>query len=140
MQRKRYSKAFKAQVAIAAIKGQKTANELASAYEIPVSQINDWKKQALAALPEVFGQRQHRAAEEREAERDRLYQQIGKLQVEVAWLKIKGYVCVKCWSGLSLSVGRGIAEEPPCVPKTSTIGYPKPVNLHPLNANKRLII
>ena len=47
---------------------------------------------------------------------------------------------VKCWSGLSLSVGRGIAEEPPCVPKTSTIGYPKPVNLHPLNANKRLII
>ena len=53
MQGKRYSKAFKAQVAIAAIKGQKTANELASEYEIPVSQINDWKKQALAALPEV---------------------------------------------------------------------------------------
>jgi transposase-like protein len=44
MQRKRYSKEFKAQVAIAAIKGQKTANELASAYEIHVSQINDWKK------------------------------------------------------------------------------------------------
>lgn len=87
MQRKRYSKAFKAQVAIAAIKGQKTANELASEYEIHVSQINDWKKQALAALPEVFGQRQHREAEEREAERDRLYQQIGKLQVEVEWLK-----------------------------------------------------
>jgi transposase len=76
-------------VAIAAIKGQKTANELASAYEIPVSQINDWRKQALAALPAVFGQRQHREAEEREAERDRLYQQIGKLQVEVEWLKKK---------------------------------------------------
>ncbi len=52
----------------------------------------------------------------------------------------QGYVCVKCWSGLSLSVGRGIAEEPPCVPKTSTIGYPKSVNLHPLNASKGLII
>ncbi len=72
MQRKRSSKAFKAQVAIAAIKGQKTANELASENKIHVSQINDWKKQALAALPEVFDQRQHRAAEEREAERDRL--------------------------------------------------------------------
>lgn len=86
MQRKRYSKQFKAQVAIAAIKGQ-TANELATEYEIPVSQINDWKQQVLAAFPEVFGQRQHRETEEREAERDWLYQQIGKLQVEVAWLK-----------------------------------------------------
>lgn len=43
----------------------------------------------MAALSEVFGQRQHREAEEREAERDRLYQQIGKLQVEVEWLKKK---------------------------------------------------
>lgn len=51
-----------------------------------------------------------------------------------------GYVCVKCWSGLALSVGRGISEEPPCGPKTSTLGYPEPVNLHLLNASKRLII
>ncbi len=87
MQRKRYSKAFKAQVAIAAIKEQKTANKLASEYEVHVSQINDWKKQALTALPEVISPRQHREAEEREAEHDRLYQQIGKLQVEVEWLK-----------------------------------------------------
>ncbi len=87
MQRKPYSKAFKAQVASAAIKGKKTANELASEYEVHVSQINDWKKQALTSLPEVFSPRQHREAEEREAERDRLYQQLGKLQVEVEWLK-----------------------------------------------------
>lgn len=46
------------------------------------AQINDWKKQALAALPAVFGQCQHREFEEREADRDRLYQQIGNLQVE----------------------------------------------------------
>jgi transposase len=43
----------------------------------------------LAGLPEVFSLRQHRDAEEREAERDRLYQQIGKLQVEVEWLTKK---------------------------------------------------
>jgi transposase len=89
MKRKRYSKEFKARVALAAIKGQKTASELAAEYEVHVSQINIWKKQALEALPEVFGQGQEREEAQREAERDRLFQQIGKLQVEVDWLKKK---------------------------------------------------
>jgi transposase len=89
MKRKRYSKDFKGRVALEAIKGQKTANELASEYEIHASVVNTWKKQALEALPEVFGQGQQRAAEEFEAEKDRLYRQIGKLQVEVDWLKKK---------------------------------------------------
>ncbi len=93
MRRKRYSKEFKARVALEAIKGQKTAAELASEYEVHVSQINIWKKQALEALPEVFCRSQAREAEQREVERDRLYQQIGKLQVEVDWLKKKtGYL------------------------------------------------
>ena len=89
MERKRYSKAFKARVALKAIKGQKTANELASEYEVHVSQINTWKKQTVAALPEVFGRDQEREEAQHEAERDRLYQQIGKLQVEVDWWKKK---------------------------------------------------
>lgn len=89
MKRNRYSKEFKAKVALAAIKGQKTVNELASEYEVHVSQISTWKKQALEALPEVFGRGQEREEAQREAERDRLYQQIGKLQVEVDWLKKK---------------------------------------------------
>lgn len=89
MKRKRYSKEFKVKVALAAIKGQKTASELASEYEVHSSQINTWKKQALEALPEVFGQGRQREAEEQEAERDRLYQQVGKLQVELDWLKKK---------------------------------------------------
>ena len=54
MKRNRYSKEFKAKVALEAIKGQKTANEIASEYEVHVSQINTWKKQLLAAVPEVF--------------------------------------------------------------------------------------
>jgi len=87
MKRKHYSKAFKARVAVEAIKGQKTAAELASENEVHGSQINTWKKQALEALPEVFDRGQAREEEQREAERDRLYQQIGKLQVEVDWLK-----------------------------------------------------
>jgi transposase len=89
MKRTRYSKEFKVKVALAAIKGQKTANELAGEYGVHVSQINTWKKQAVEALPGVFGGGGQREAEEREAHTDRLYQQIGKLQVEVDWLKKK---------------------------------------------------
>ena len=51
MKRKSYNKDFKAKVALAAIKGQKTAAELASEYGVHVSQINIWKKQALEVLP-----------------------------------------------------------------------------------------
>jgi len=89
MKRKRYGKGFKARVALAAIKGQKTASELAAEYEVHPSQITTWKKQALEALPEVFARSQEREEAQREAERDRLYQQIGKLQVEVDWRKKK---------------------------------------------------
>jgi transposase len=89
MKRKQHSKEFKAKVALEALKGQKTANEIATEYGIHPSQINTWKKRALEALPETFGGGQEREAAQREAERDRLFQQIGKLQVEVDWLKKK---------------------------------------------------
>ena len=89
MKRNRYTKEFKAKIALEAIKGQKTANELASEFGVHVSQINTWKKQLLEALPEVFGRKGERREAEHEAERDQLYRQIGKLQVEVDWLKKK---------------------------------------------------
>lgn len=85
--RNNYSKDFKAKVGLEAIKGQKTLNELASEYRVHVSQINKWKKQALEGLPEVFSRKPDQDRIAYEAERDRLYQQIGKLQVEVEWLK-----------------------------------------------------
>lgn len=89
MKRKRYSRQFKARVALESLKGQKTANEVAAEYGVHPSQINTWKKQVLEALPEVFDRGGDRQAAEREVERDHLYQQIGKLQVEVDWLKKK---------------------------------------------------
>ena len=89
MKRKRYTKEFKARVALDAVKGQKTVNELASEYGVHATQINTWKKQLVEALPEVFNGKQARQEEAHEAEKDRLYQQIGKLQVEVDWLKKK---------------------------------------------------
>ena len=89
MKRTRYNKEFKAKVALEAVKGQKTVNELASEFGVHVSQINDWKKQLLGSLPQVFDRKGTQREAALEAEKDRLYRQIGKLQVEVDWLKKK---------------------------------------------------
>ena len=89
MKRNQHSKEFKAKVALEALKGQKTVNEIAAEYEVHLSQNNTWKKRAQAALPEIFSRGQDRSAAQLEAKEDRLYQQIGKLQVEVDWLKKK---------------------------------------------------
>jgi len=89
MKRKRYSKEFKAKVALEAVKAQKTLSELASEYGVHTSQINKWKKHLIQSLPEVFSQNTDKQASEHESERDNLYRQIGKLQVEVDWLKKK---------------------------------------------------
>ena len=89
MKRNNYAKEFKARVALAAIRGDKTVNELASEYDVHPTQINQWKRQALESLPEVFGSKKPRQEAAQEAERNRLFQQIGKLQVEVDWLKKK---------------------------------------------------
>jgi len=87
MKRKKYSKELKSKVAIAAIKGHKTANEIASEFGVHPSMVNRWKKQALESMADVFGNRRERNTKEIEAEKDRLYQQIGRLQVELDWLK-----------------------------------------------------
>ena len=89
MKRKSYTKEFKTKVAIEVLKGQKTVNEIASEYGVHVSQINGWKKRLLEAAPEIFSRGRDHEAAAQEAERDRLYRKIGRLQVEVDWLKKK---------------------------------------------------
>jgi len=88
-QRKNYSAEFKAKVAIAAIKGDKTVNEIASTYEVHPNQVTTWKKQALSIIPDAFSSRQLRQAEADDELRARLYQQIGQMKVELDWLKKK---------------------------------------------------
>ncbi len=88
-QRKIYSADFKAKVALAAIKGQQTINELASAFGVHPNQVIQWKKQALEALPDSFAERRARAAHADEELKAQLYQQIGQLKVELDWLKKK---------------------------------------------------
>lgn len=89
MARKRFSKEFKTRVAVEALRGEKTTAQLSSEYGVHATQISAWKKQALAALPDAFGRSSAADAEAAEAEKDRLYRQIGKLQMEVEWLKKK---------------------------------------------------
>jgi transposase-like protein len=84
---KKYSSDFKAKVALEAIKGQKTLNEISSEYGVHTTQITQWKKQVLDELPQIFA----RPADERTKNEDALiaslYQQIGQLKVEVDFLK-----------------------------------------------------
>jgi transposase-like protein len=88
-QRNHYTADFKAKVALAAIKGQQTVNEIASSYSVHPNLVLQWKKQALAALPDAFSNRRARDAQDEEALKAQLYQQIGQLKVELDWLKKK---------------------------------------------------
>jgi len=88
-QRKRYSATLKAKVALEAIKGQKTANEIAAEYGVHPYQIAQWKKQALDGLPDLFSTRESRQAKSEEALIASLYQEIGQLKVQVDWLEKK---------------------------------------------------
>ena len=76
-------------VALEAIKGQKTANEIASEYGVHPTQIAQWKKQALDELSTVFERSNSERAKSEEALIASLYQQIGQLKVEVDFLKKK---------------------------------------------------
>lgn len=87
--RKKHTAELKAKVAIAAIKGQHTASELASMYGVHATQIGGWKKQALEELAQVFSSRRSSAAREQEDHTAMLYQEIGQLKVELDWLKKK---------------------------------------------------
>ena len=88
-QRKIYSAEFKVKIALEAIKGQRTINEIASHYGVHPNQVMQWKKQAMEGLPDVFSTRRERAAQDEEALKAQLYQQIGQLKVELDWLKKK---------------------------------------------------
>jgi transposase-like protein len=90
--RKRHTAAFKAKVALEAVKQSKTIAELARAHQVHPVQISQWKKQLLDGLEGLFenGSASRRADPERL--QNELYEQIGRLQMELAWVKKKSAV------------------------------------------------
>lgn len=88
-QRKQFTAGFKSKVAVEAIKGQRTAQEIGSIYGVHPTQVTTWKRQLVAQAAEIFtrgGVHDNDAIEQEKAE---LYQQIGRLQMELDWLQKK---------------------------------------------------
>jgi transposase len=87
--RKSHSAALKAQVALAAVKGDKTISELASLHGVHPTLIHAWKKQLLDNAEGLFQNGARTSSAEHEALQAQLYEQIGRLKIELDWLKKK---------------------------------------------------
>lgn len=92
-QRKHYGGPFKMRVVVEAMAGHKTINEIAGAYGIHPSQVGKWKAEALARLPEVLSDGRKVARPCNGETEARLYQEIGRLTMEVEYLKKKLGLC-----------------------------------------------
>jgi transposase-like protein len=86
--RKQYSPQFKARVALEAIRGEKTLSQLGSQFKVHPMQIAKWRKAAIDQLPDLFVDGRTRKPST-EGDSDALYQEIGRLKVELDWLKKK---------------------------------------------------
>lgn len=93
--KKNHDAAFKAKVALEAVRGEKTIAQIASEYGVHPNQIGQWKKRLLEDLPGLFSDRRRKEEKEDAAETDELYRQIGQLKVELDWLKKKSQILGK---------------------------------------------
>jgi|GEM_PF-126992 len=88
--RKVHTAEFKAQVALAALKGDRTINELAGEYGVHPTLIHGWKKQFVSGTEEVFGRSAKAASADAEARQAELFEQIGRLKMELEWMNRVG--------------------------------------------------
>lgn len=87
--RKSHTAAFKAQVALAAVRGDKTIGELASLHGVHPTMIHGWKKLLVRNAEELFQRGAQTSSAEHEALQAQLYEQIGRLKTELDWVKKK---------------------------------------------------
>jgi putative transposase len=87
VKRQRHPASFKAKVALEAAKQTRTIAELAKAYQVHPVQISQWKKQLLDGVDSLFRDGRRREHDEGQALQAELYERIGRLNMEVEWLK-----------------------------------------------------
>ena len=87
--RTKHAAGFKAQVALAALKEDRTINELASKFAVHATLVHGWKKQLLAGAESIFATGAKAVGADTEALQSELYEQIGRLKMELEWLKKK---------------------------------------------------
>ena len=87
--RRSYSSQFKFQVAMEAASGTRTLSELAGQYQVHPNQIGQWKRRLLEGGSDIFSNGHGRKARDEEALQTDLYEQIGRLKMELEWLKKK---------------------------------------------------
>jgi transposase-like protein len=88
-QRRQFTAKFKFQVALEAAKELKTINEIASGYEVHPTQVKQWKKQLQEGGADVFDEKADKVAQAQSVMETTLYEQIGRLKMELEWLKKK---------------------------------------------------
>ena len=87
--RNQYKSAFKAKVALAAIKGDQTTAELAARFQIHPTMVSNWKRELQERAADLFGGKGSKSGENHKTEVDNLYRQIGQLTVERDFLARK---------------------------------------------------
>ena len=87
--RRRLEAGVKAKVALAAVRGDRTTSQLVSAFGVHTTQVGQWKRRLLEGAAELFSDGRRHDAQEQEALVAELYEQIGRFQMELGWLKKK---------------------------------------------------
>lgn len=90
--RKSYDSRLKVQVALEALKNQRTIAQIASEYGIHPNMVTQWKQRLLNELPDIFNNKHQKNKQDNETLQAELYRQIGQLKVELDWLKKKSGV------------------------------------------------
>jgi transposase-like protein len=87
--RKQHGSGLKAKVALAAVRGDRTTSELAAKFQVHPTQVSQWKRALMEGAEDLFGRDRGREAQEQEALVADLYEQIGRLRMELEWMKKK---------------------------------------------------